>query len=98
MKKLLTLFCVLFSIFPSLFSQVKECDVVYLTNANIIKGVILEHKHDEFVKMNTSEGVYIFPTSDIIKIEKGNCDAVVIKTDSVLLKEILNSVLPEKKY
>ncbi|GHV43586.1 hypothetical protein FACS1894180_3110 [Bacteroidia bacterium] len=69
MKNILTLvFALLFC--TNAFSQNEQLDVVYLTNGNIVRGIITEQTENQFVKIKTIEGNYVFPTSDIAKIEK----------------------------
>jgi hypothetical protein len=61
---LTTIFCV------SLFAQENRQDVVHLTNGIVVRGTITEEAENQYIRIRTTDGSFIFPMNDIEKIEK----------------------------
>jgi hypothetical protein len=62
--------CILLVMFASLYCEA-SVDVLKLKNGSIIKGVILEHKVGESLKIQTKDGsVYVFQEAEIDLIQK----------------------------
>jgi len=54
----------------SVFAQENQMDVIYLTNGNVIRGIITEKTENQFVRISTTVGNFVFRMNDIEKIEK----------------------------
>ncbi len=70
MKKLITLlFIVIYS--TVVFAQQEYKDVVYLKNGSIIRGLIVEQKLNEFLKIKIVDGsVFVYKMEEVDKIAK----------------------------
>ncbi len=70
MKKFLILFSAIIVLSISANAQRKQ-DVVYLKNGSMIRGVMLEFKPDEYVKIETKDrSVWVFNNDQIEKVTK----------------------------
>ena len=73
MKKLLILFCCLFASMNTIEAQsrISFQDVIFLKNGNILKGIIIEQKPNESLKIETNGGsIFYLKIDEISKIEK----------------------------
>lgn len=80
MKKVILILCC--SLYAFIASAQNYIDVVYLSNGSIVKGIIVEQKPSEFIKIQTTDkSIYVFQISDIEKMTK---EIVVEKQDEQL--------------
>ncbi len=68
MNKLLLLIYTLFVGFFSTFSQTVQCDSVFLSNGNIIVGKAIKLSPNEFIKIRTDKGIFVFNLEDTKKL------------------------------
>ena len=65
---LITILAIIFC--ASVFAQENQLDVIYLTNGNVIRGIITEKTENNFVRLSTTVGNFVFSMNDIEKMEK----------------------------